>query len=100
MYVIIWQYQVLAEHVSAFEQRYGDHGDWYRLFRRDPAYKGTRLLQDSASHDGYLTIDYWDSREAYEHFLQHHAEAYAALDRECEPLTAQEIPLGRFIYPV
>lgn len=44
----------------------------------------------------YLTLDFWESREAYDAFRAQHAAEYAAIDRECEALTAEEKALGNF----
>ncbi|MGC1550501.1 MAG: antibiotic biosynthesis monooxygenase [Rhodanobacter sp.] len=100
MYVIIWRYQVAEQHVASFLRHYDDTGEWDQLFRRDSAYKGTRLLRDAEDGETYISIDYWDSRIAYEQFLQSHADAYAEMDRFCDTLTVEESRIGRFSYPV
>jgi heme-degrading monooxygenase HmoA len=44
----------------------------------------------------YLTLDFWTSKEAYKEFRAKHAVEYAAIDRECEALTADESMVGEF----
>ena len=100
MYVIIWRYRVVEQHVASFLRHYDDTGEWNQLFRRDTAYKGTRLLREVDDGEIYVSIDYWDSRIAYEQFMQSHADAYAEMNKFCETLTAEETRIGRFSYPV
>jgi hypothetical protein len=38
----------------------------------------------------YLTMDGWESRQAYEEFRAKHGAEYAALDKQCEDLTEME----------
>jgi hypothetical protein len=42
----------------------------------------------------YVTIDEWESREAYEEFREKRAAEYAEIDKECESLTAGESHLA------
>ena len=77
-----------------FEQAYGPEGEWVRLFRRDPGYRGTRLVRDAGRERVYLTIDWWESRYAYDQFLETCTQAYAEIDRKCEGLTIREVNLG------
>ena len=96
MYEIVWEYEVRAEHVAAFEALYGAEGDWARLFRRGDGYVETRLFRDTARPMLYLSIDRWVSRAAYEAFVQTAGPAYAALDRRGDALTARERRVGAF----
>lgn len=96
MVVIVWEFRVNAGQEVEFERRYGPDGDWAQLFHRSPAYRGTELLRDTADPARYLTLDRWESAEAFEEFKRVHAEPYAALDREGEALTESERCLGRF----
>ena len=77
-----------------FEKAYGQEGSWVQLFRLDPRYRGTRLLRDVARERMYVTMDMWESREAYEEFREGYADRYAAIDVTCEPLTVKELCLG------
>jgi heme-degrading monooxygenase HmoA len=96
VYEIVWEYEVMTEHVAAFEALYGADGDWARLFRRADGYVETRLYRDTAWPMLYLTIDRWLSRAAYEAFVQIAGPAYAALDRRGDALTARERRVGAF----
>jgi len=96
LFVTLWEFEVKRGSEEIFERLYGPEGAWARLFRRDPRYRGTRLLRDTARRAAYVTLDYWDSREAHEEFKRVHAEDYQALDRKCEALTASETRIGAF----
>ena len=96
MLVIVWEFRVKAGQEAEFERRYGPEGDWAQMFRRSPAYQRTELLRDTADPARYLTVDRWESAEAFEAIKQRTAEAYEKLDRECEALTESEHCLGRF----
>lgn len=73
-----------------FEKAYGPEGAWVQLFRRDARYRGTRLLRDVAHERVYVTMDEWESREAYEEFREKFTKDYAELDRNCEGITYSE----------
>ena len=73
-----------------FEQAYGPEGEWVRLFRRDARYRGTRLLRDVGRERVYVTMDMWESREAYEEFRKKYAAEYTEIDRKCDGLTENE----------
>jgi hypothetical protein len=45
---------------------------------------------------GYVTMDEWESREAYEEFREKNAAEYAGIDKKCEALTHGESPLLRY----
>jgi heme-degrading monooxygenase HmoA len=95
-YAYLWEFRVRPERRTEFEGRYGPTGSWVALFRRAPGYLETLLLQDRADEVRYITIDRWQSVEAYRAFRARFAEDYEALDRECEGLTTHEAPLGEF----
>lgn len=95
-YVYVWEYRVAAARRAAFTVAYGPQGPWVRLFRGQPGYRHTRLLQDLADPERFLTIDCWESRAAYERFLEAHRAEFDAIDAECERLTESERQLGRF----
>ena len=92
-HVILWEFRVKPGCEAAFEAAYGSEGDWARLFRRDPAFRGTELLRVATAR-GYLTIDRWASRAAFESFQKRHRKEYEALDRMLAKLTERETPLG------
>ena len=47
MFVVVWQFEVAEEKVTAFEAAYGPEGAWARLFCTSPDYLGTELLRDA-----------------------------------------------------
>ena len=57
---------------------------WVQLFRKAPGYRTTKLVRDVRGNGTYFTLDFWDSRKAYEQFRQDHALEYAAIDVACE----------------
>jgi heme-degrading monooxygenase HmoA len=65
------------------------------LFRQHPGYIGTSLLQDRANPLHYVTIDRWQSLEAYQDFRAQCSSQYDKLDRLCQDLTTMEVSLGR-----
>ena len=101
MYVAIWRFRIEQPNRSRFERAYGPDGDWARLFARHPGFLGTELLveEEDADADGsgsYLTIDRWRERSDWLGFQAGHGDAYRALDRSCESLTAAEERIGAF----
>ncbi len=62
MFVAFWEYEVKPGCEESFQSAYGPHGDWVRLFQRDPNYRETRLLRDISRPRFYFTLDYWDSK--------------------------------------
>lgn len=95
-YVYIWEFIVAAEHVGAFERAYGPSGDWVQLFRRGAGYLRTELHRDRAQPQRFVTIDYWESREAWEAFRTRFAEEFETLDAKCLTWTTREAEIGRF----
>lgn len=95
-YVCAWEYVVRPACIAEWERLYGSDGEWVRLFRRAPGYRHTELHRDRTQRSRYLTLDFWESREACERFRKAHAEDYAALDARCERLTEREREIGRF----
>lgn len=97
MFVILWEFEVKPGSEPVFERVYGPQGDWVRLFRSDPQFRMTRLLQDTSRPGIYCTMDFWDSDVAYENFKNIHRAAYQALDQATEGLTLSERHLGSFL---
>jgi heme-degrading monooxygenase HmoA len=96
MYVIIWEYQVKAEQLVAFEEIYASNGAWAELFKKEDGYISTELLHDSNKPQRYITIDRWTSLGDYESFRSQWKSEYARVDAQCEGLTEQETLLGRW----
>jgi len=95
-YLVVWQFRPRAGAVRRFEEAYGSRGPWARLFAGADGFIGTELNRDLKDSERYLTIDFWTSKEAYESFRAKHATEYAAIDRECEALTVDEMLVGEF----
>jgi heme-degrading monooxygenase HmoA len=96
MFVALWEYEVKPGSEERFEKAYGPDGDWVRLFRNDSHYHETRLVRDSFRRGVYLTMDFWESRGAYEDFMARHQEEYEAIDAKGEELTVKERRVGWF----
>lgn len=92
----MWRYVVPAANRAEFERVYGANGGWVKLFGKASGYRATQLLAEAESEGRYMTIDEWDSREAFELFRSEHAEAFDALDARCAELTSREEQLGHF----
>jgi heme-degrading monooxygenase HmoA len=96
MFIVIWQFEIVEEKVAAFEAAYGAEGDWARLFRSSPEYRGTELLRDAYVPGSYLTVDRWTSEEAFRTFRKEHDVDYETLDRACDALTQKETRIGAY----
>jgi heme-degrading monooxygenase HmoA len=96
MFVRVWQFHVRPGHVAEFREVYGPGGKWVKLFSRSHGFAGTELFQSADDPAVFMTLDRWDSATAWETFLRAHADDYAKLDRECEPLAVSEANLGSF----
>lgn len=101
-FLIVWEFAVKPEMESAFEAAYGPEGDWVRFFRKGKGYRTTKILQDISGNGTYLTLDFWDSRAAYEQFKKEHVQEYGLIDAACESLTERETLIGQYegIVPV
>ena len=100
-FLIMWEFQVCAGMKKHFEKGYGPEGEWARLFAQDEAYIGTELIHDLKGRglkgEGtYVTLDFWQSQEAYDAFRKRHLAKYKALDQKCEEMTESEREIGRF----
>ncbi len=96
MFIVVWQFEVAEEKISAFEAAYSPDGSWAQLFRKSPDYKGTELLHDAYAAGQYLTIDRWTNEEAFRAFRKQHDAGYEALDRSCDALTTRETRVGAY----
>ena len=96
MIYIVWRFTAKPARVTEFERHYSSEGSWAQPFRRSRGYHGTTLLRDSAAPNRYLLWDCWDSLDSFDRFKQDHGADYAALDKQCEALTEEEIKVGIF----
>jgi heme-degrading monooxygenase HmoA len=99
MFVRIWRFQARSDKAEEFRAAYGSAGAWAALFRRGAGYLGTEFLESTADPSTYITLDRWETAEAWHAFLREWPEAYAALDRQCEALTIAESEIGAFSSP-
>ena len=96
MLVRIWQFRARPDKRAEFLAAYGAAGAWATLFGRAAGYLGTELLESATDPTLYVTVDRWESAEAWAAFLESWSEAYAALDQQCESLTSAEVEVGAF----
>lgn len=90
MYVIAWRFAVRPDAVADFERHYSPAGTWASFFRRTDGFIRTELLKSMNVPDEYMTIDYWESKDAYLDFRQRFGAEYALLDASFEGLTETE----------
>jgi heme-degrading monooxygenase HmoA len=96
MFVIVWQFEVMPEHIAEFEQQYGPSGAWAQLFAKSTGYLGTRLLRDTERPHQYVTFDCWESEAEFQAFKDRFSQEYQALDGTLERLPLTETRLGTF----
>lgn len=96
-FTCIWEFEVPAAAEAEFRRHYGPGGTWVTLFRNDPAFIETLLLHDPSRQGRYVTVDRWQSAEAYRSFREKFSAQYLALDQTCEGLTRCETNLGSFL---
>ena len=99
MIEVFFRYRVHPQQVRAFEHAYGPKGPWAQLFARHPAYRRTRLFKHSSEPHVYITIDVWDSKEAYDAFRAENADEYNRLDAQLAMLKLEEHLLGYYEGP-
>lgn len=95
-YACVWEFLVASDRIEEFKQHYGPAGTWAALFRQSPGYVETLLLQDSTNPRRFVTIDRWESLDAYQSFHSRFSSEYAATDKICQHLTTRETPLGQY----
>lgn len=96
MFVVLWEFDVKSEYVDRFTLAYAANGEWGRLFAKDSKFRETRLLQNISEPLRFVTMDIWESRADYEHFLNEQADAYRDLDAKCAVWTTAERHLSSF----
>lgn len=96
MFVALWEFEVKPGSEELFEETYGADGAWAKLFSTDAQYRGTRLVKDVERERVYLTLDFWETREAYEKFKKENAAEYERIDRECAGMTMGESRIGEY----
>ena len=94
MIALVFSYEV--RDIEAFEQAYGNEGEWAQFFRQRPGYIGTELLRDVEIPGRYLVIDRWESAEAYNAFATEYREEYMRRVDDTRFYYDQELRLGTF----
>ncbi|MBM4165696.1 MAG: hypothetical protein FJ218_02045 [Ignavibacteria bacterium] len=90
MYFIIWEFCVARGKEKEFKRKYDSNGTWAHFFSREKGYQKTMLLAQKEHHRYFVTVDIWDSEEAYKQFREKHLHEYSAIDKVCEELTESE----------
>ena len=96
MFVVVWAFRPNPAREADFVEAYGPDGAWVALFRSDPGYFGTEVLQPADGSGRYLTLDRWQTRAAFEAFRAARRDEYEILDRICEALTSSEEHVGEY----
>jgi heme-degrading monooxygenase HmoA len=91
---LVFVYDVSS--TDEFERVYGADGDWAAFFRGGRGYVGTELLRDVEQQGRYLVVDRWETREAYNDFVERHREEYMRRVDETVFLYDHELRLGTF----
>lgn len=94
--LVVWEFKVGVEMRAEFERIYGRNGDWIRLFETAPGFIRSELVRDPGRAGRYLTLDFWESAQAYDRFRAENEARYHEIDARCEGLTESEIEVGRF----
>jgi heme-degrading monooxygenase HmoA len=96
-YVSVWEFEVPEDRVAAFREAYGPTGSWAQLFSDASGYLRTELYRDLARPDRFMTVDHWESEDAWLAFLADHTVAYDALDNRYAGMAVKETPVGAFV---
>ena len=95
-YVTIWEFHARPGQEKAFEQAYGPDGAWVQFFKTGEGYIRTELIRDLSNPRRFLTLDYWQSRAAYDRFRGQNRAEYEAIDKRYEGMNEKELALGAF----
>jgi len=90
MFLALWEYEVKPGCEQRFEKVYGPDGDWAQLFRNNSHYYETRLVRDGFRCEVYMTLDFWETRAAFEEFVLAHQIEYQAIDAIGDELTMKK----------
>ena len=94
MLVLVFSYD--AREPEHFEHVYGPDGEWAQFFRQARGYVGTELLKDVEAPGRYLVLDRWESRDAYNAFVEANREEYMRRVDDTRFHYDQELRLGTF----
>ena len=96
-FAYMWQYTIEPSCRSEFLTAYNPEGEWAQLFSRDPSYIETKLLQDIAYENRYVTVDYWKSKADRDSFRKRYSDEFDDLDNRCEAFTREELFMGDYV---
>jgi heme-degrading monooxygenase HmoA len=91
---LVFSYDVTD--AAEFERVYGPEGEWATFFRTGRGYVGTELLRHVEIPGRYLVVDRWDSREAYNEFVEANREEYMRRVDETGFRYDHELRIGTF----
>jgi heme-degrading monooxygenase HmoA len=95
--VLVFSYDVRdTGDARDFERVYGAEGEWAQFFRTGAGYVGTELLRDVEIPGRYLVLDRWDSREAYNAFVEANRDEYMRRVDDTVGQYEQELRFGTF----
>jgi heme-degrading monooxygenase HmoA len=94
MLALVFVYE--ARDPEEFERVYGPDSEWTAFFRGGDGYLGTELLRDVETPGRYLAIDRWETREAYQAFVDAHRNEYMRRLDETVFHYRQELRIGSF----
>lgn len=92
----IWKFRPPAGREEEFARAYGADGVWAELFGKAQGYLGTTLYRPDQQGGSWMTIDRWDSLEAFEAFGHDFGEEYRTLDIELNSISGEEEFVGAF----
>lgn len=96
MIEVYFRYRVHPAQARAFEHAYGPNGPWVALFKRHAGFVRTRLFRHNTDPNIYLTIDVWETKQAYDRFRSENADEYRRLDAQLSMLKLEEHLLGYY----
>lgn len=99
MIEVFYRYRVHPSQARAFEHAYGPNGPWAELFSRHPGFRRTRLFRHHSDPQIYITIDVWETKEAYDEFRSLNSGLYNRLDAQLAMLKLEEHLLGYYEGP-
>ena len=85
-----------ARDPDEFERVYGPEGEWAEFFRGGAGFVGTELLRDVETPGRYLLVDRWDSRDAYQAFVDGNRDEYMRRVDDTVFHYEQELRIGTF----
>ena len=92
--MLVFSYEV--RDLEEFERVYGPEGEWAQFFRTGSGFVGTELLRDVEMPGRYLVLDRWETREAYNAFVEAKRDEYVRRVDETTGHYEHELRFGTF----